>query len=120
MCRSASKLIQLSLENYIDVDLDGGGYSPSPYSSVISFSWEQCVGIPKSLSQLVTTKDAFTHPLLPLPPLIYSHSEFSTTCKKCSITSPNLFMVTLALCSNGLLHDGDDVDELQLVPDVGP
>ncbi|URD78257.1 hypothetical protein MUK42_01409 [Musa troglodytarum] len=40
--------------------------------------------------------------------------------KKHSTTSLNSFAVVLALCSNGLLHDDDDMDELQLVPDAIP
>ena len=44
----------------------------------------------------------------------------STTRRKRSNTSPDLFAVALALCPNGLLHDGNNVDKLWLVSDVVP
>ncbi|RZS01109.1 hypothetical protein BHM03_00030933 [Ensete ventricosum] len=56
---------------------------------------------------------------LPTPPaLVHSHLGLSTVCKECSVTSPNPFVVVLALCPNGLSHDDDDVEELWLVLDV--
>ncbi|RWW28520.1 hypothetical protein GW17_00007008 [Ensete ventricosum] len=56
-------LMQLSLENYVDIDVDADGCSPSPYSSIIPFFWKQCPGIFKSLSHAIVGKDASTHPL---------------------------------------------------------
>ncbi|RWW62820.1 hypothetical protein BHE74_00030039 [Ensete ventricosum] len=91
--------------------------SPSPRSSAIPFSWEQRPGIPKSLSHPAAAEDASAHPLLPLPPPVRSHSELSTTRKKRSAASPDPFAAALALCSNSLPHDGDD---LWLVPDAAP
>ncbi|URE47662.1 hypothetical protein MUK42_14391 [Musa troglodytarum] len=94
--------------------------SSCPRSSAIPFSWEQRPGIPKSLSHSAAAEDASAHPLLPLPPPVRSDSELSTTRKKRSAASPDPFAAALAVCSNGLPHDGDDVDELCLVPDAAP
>ena len=40
--------------------------------------------------------------------------------KKCFVASPDLFAIVHALCSDGLPHDCDDVDELWLVPNAMP
>lgn len=50
--------------------------------------------------------------LLPLPPSVHSHLELSTMRKKRSATALDSFAIVLALYSNDLLHDIDDVDEL--------
>ncbi|URD78002.1 hypothetical protein MUK42_07094 [Musa troglodytarum] len=39
-------------------------------------------------------------------------------CKKCSVASLDLFAILFTLCSNGLLHDGYNVDELWLVSNI--
>ncbi|RZS25457.1 hypothetical protein BHM03_00058652 [Ensete ventricosum] len=38
--------------------------------------------------------------------------------EKCSVTFPNSFVIVLALCSNSLCHDDDDMDELWLLPNI--
>ncbi|CAL9178280.1 unnamed protein product [Musa hybrid cultivar] len=96
----------------------GSAYpSPCPRSYAIPFSWEQRPGIAKSLSHTAATEDVSA---LPLPPPARSRSELSTTRKKRSAASPDPFAAALAVCSNGLPHDGDDVGELCLVPDAAP
>ncbi|THU58477.1 hypothetical protein C4D60_Mb03t14690 [Musa balbisiana] len=62
-----------------------------------------------SLSHLVAIEDTSTHPL---SPSVCSHLKLSTTHKKCSATSPNPFATVLALCSNSLPYNDDDVDKL--------
>ncbi|URD96515.1 hypothetical protein MUK42_29479, partial [Musa troglodytarum] len=74
----------------------------------------------KSLSHLTAAENTSAHPLLTLPPLVCANLKLSTMRKKCSTTSPNSFMAALALCSSGLPHDGDYVDELWFVPNVVP
>ncbi|CAL9183828.1 unnamed protein product [Musa hybrid cultivar] len=75
-----------------------------------------------SLSHPVAVEDTSTqpllpphHPPLPLPRSVHSHPELSTTHKKCSATFPDPFVTMLALCSNSLPHNDDDVDKLWLV-----
>ncbi|URE06976.1 hypothetical protein MUK42_10916 [Musa troglodytarum] len=98
----------MPLENCISAN--GGGYTPSPHSSANPFSREQCPKTPKSISHQTAVKDASAHPLLPLPPPVRSHSKLSTMRKKRCTTSLDLFTIALALCSNGLPHDSNDVD----------
>ncbi|CAL9129795.1 unnamed protein product [Musa acuminata var. zebrina] len=79
--------------------------TPYPLAPLLSHSPK----FSESLSHLVVAKDASVHPL---PPLICSHLELSTTHKKHSATYPNLFEVMIVVYSNSLPHDSDDVDEL--------
>ncbi|CAL9198564.1 unnamed protein product [Musa hybrid cultivar] len=79
--------------------------TPYPLAPLLSHSPE----ISKSLSHLVVAKDASVHPL---PPLVRSHLELSTTHKKHFVAYLNLFEVMITVYSNSLPHDSDNVDEL--------
>ncbi|CAL9104794.1 unnamed protein product [Musa acuminata var. zebrina] len=76
-----------------------------------------------SLSHPAVVEDTSTQPLLPPPPpsppphppSIHSHPELSTTYKKCYATFLDPFVTMLALCSNSIPHNEDDVDKLWLV-----
>ncbi|WOL11149.1 hypothetical protein Cni_G19910 [Canna indica] len=107
--------------------------SPSPRSSAVPFSWEQRPGIPKDLAPVpapappaaFAVEDSVSHPLLPLPPPVRSHSDLSTPRKKrsaaarsASSASADPFAAALALCARGLPDTGDDMDDLWGVPDA--
>ncbi|RZR96693.1 hypothetical protein BHM03_00025751 [Ensete ventricosum] len=85
---------------------------PIPYSFVVPFSWKQCLRIPIFTSHLAVVTDVSAHPLLPVPPPVCSHSELFTMCKNHLAASLDPFIAMLTLCSNGLPHDNDDMDEL--------
>ncbi|URD91891.1 hypothetical protein MUK42_01167, partial [Musa troglodytarum] len=55
-----------------------------------------------------------------LTPSLHSLLELTTIHNKCSTTSPDPFTAMLALCSNSLMHNDNDVDELWLVFDTTP
>ncbi|XP_074563070.1 uncharacterized protein LOC141819720 [Curcuma longa] len=85
--------------------------SPAPPSSAVPFSWEQSPGIPKDTS---SPESSASNPLLPLPPLIRSHSDLPTARKKrsagaCSSRGAEApsdpFEAALALCAEGLMDD---------------